>query len=216
MYLVNSPIWLRKLFSNFVWDVPVEKDEKIIYLTFDDGPHPIATPFVLEQLKLYKAEATFFCIGRNVGDHGEIYKSILDHGHRVGNHTHNHLNGWKVKDHQYINDITEAAKLIDSKLFRPPYGRISKFQASTLTGKLSELPVHHSPFTIIMWSVLSGDWDKNITGEKCYQNVVLNTKPGSIIVFHDSAKALERLEYALPKVLAYFAQQGYQFRALPN
>ncbi len=225
MYFVTPPRWLKWMYSKVIWEVPVEKDEKILYLTFDDGPHPIATPFVLDQLKLYNAKATFFCIGRNVADHGEIYKTVLDHGHKVGNHTYNHLNGWKVKDQQYINDITKAAELIDSKLFRPPYGRITKFQSATLRGKLAEkveLTNHGSTqsnevsgFNIIMWNALSGDWDKNITGEKCYENVVLNAKPGSIIVFHDSAKALERLQYALPKVLAYFAQQGYQFKALP-
>jgi peptidoglycan/xylan/chitin deacetylase (PgdA/CDA1 family) len=217
MYLTRSPRWLKWMYPNLVWDVPVEKDEKFLYLTFDDGPHPIATPFVLDQLKLYNAKATFFCVGRNVADHNDIYKDIIEQGHKVGNHTYDHLNGWKVKDQEYIDDIAKAAELIDSKLFRPPYGRITKFQSSVLTGKISDdqSQTSNPKFQIIMWSVLAGDWDKNITAEKCYENVVMNAKPGSIIVFHDSAKALERLQYALPKALAYFAQQGYQFKALP-
>ncbi len=216
MYFIRSPRWLRWMYSNLIWEVPVEKGEKILYLTFDDGPHPIATPFVLDQLKIYNAKATFFCIGRNVADHSDIYKAILDQEHKVGNHTYNHLNGWKVKDQQYIDDIAQAATLIDSKMFRPPYGRIRRFQAKVLTGDIQQRSTNNDQhFAIIMWSVLAGDWDANITGEKCYENIVVNAEPGSIIVFHDSAKALERLQYALPKVLAYFAQQGYQFKVLP-
>lgn len=211
MYFVTSPRWLKWMYSNLIWEMPVEKGKKFLYLTFDDGPHPIATPFVLDQLNRYNAKATFFCIGRNVADHSEVYAQVLAEGNTVGNHTYNHLNGWKVKDQQYIDDITEAASLIDSKLFRPPYGRITRFQAKVLTDKTSN---NQQRFHVVMWSVLAGDWDKNITGEKCYENVVLNAKPGSIIVFHDSAKALDRLQYALPKVLAYYAQQGYTFKAL--
>jgi peptidoglycan/xylan/chitin deacetylase (PgdA/CDA1 family) len=121
------------------------------------------------------------------------------------------LNGWKVTDKDYINDIAKAAELIDSRLFRPPYGRITKFQAKLLLGSS---PTGKPGFSIIMWSVLAADWDEGITPEKCYQNILRNAKPGSIIVFHDSAKALQRMQYALPKVLSYFSGQGYQFKAI--
>jgi len=210
MYLVTAPQWLRWLYPRqLVWDMPVEKDEKIIYLTFDDGPHPIATPFVLEQLQRYNAKATFFCIGNNVADHSEVYHRILAEGHTVGNHTHHHRNGWKTADDDYITDIQQAATLIDSSLFRPPYGRITRFQARLLQQA-------KKPYRIIMWSVLAADWDQAVTGQKCYENVILNARPGSIIVFHDSAKALDRLQYALPRVLDHFAQKGYRFEDISS
>lgn len=222
MYFVKAPRWLKLLYSNFVWEIPVEKDEKILYLTFDDGPHPVATPFVLDTLKKYNAKATFFCIGNNVVTYPDIYKRSIEEGHTIGNHTYNHLNGWKVKDKEYVDDILKAAEVIDSKLFRPPYGRITKFQSAVLTGKLKNTSAENlitkagGKFKIIMWSVLAGDWDNKITNEKCYENIVLHAKPGSIIVFHDSVKALERMQYALPKVLAYYQQQGYVFKSLPQ
>jgi peptidoglycan-N-acetylglucosamine deacetylase len=212
MYFVKASQWMKWIYPKLVWDIPVGKGEKVIYFTFDDGPHPVATPFVLEQLRYHNAKATFFCIGRNVADHGEIYKRIIDEGHVVGNHTYNHLSGWKTKDREYINDIAKAAELVDSKLFRPPYGRITRFQARVLAEKNAD---NRQAFTVIMWSVLAADWDNKITGEKCYENVILNAGPGSIIVFHDSAKALERMQYALPKALAYYSKKGYEFKALP-
>ena len=217
MYFVTAPRWMRWLHPGLTWEMHVEPGEKFLYLTFDDGPHPIATPFVLDQLKRYDAKATFFCIGKNVVDYPEIYRRIIDEGHAVGNHTHTHPNGSKVSDSVYIKDVLEATEVIDSKLFRPPYGRISRFQSRVLKCELkkengSESIDHH--FTIIMWNVLSGDWDKKIDGKKCYENVVLNAKPGSIVVFHDSAKALERLQFALPKVLDFFADKGFLFKKI--
>lgn len=222
------------MYRGLTWEIPVEPGEKILYLTFDDGPHPIATPMVLDQLKRFNAKATFFCIGKNVADHREVYQRILDEGHSVGNHTYSHLNGWKAKDSDYIADVLRAAELIDSRLFRPPYGRITRFQSAVLRHQLAEAdktkpadpneatdtppagsgPAEKQHFSIVMWSVLSADWDQQIDGNKCYENVVLNSKPGSIIVFHDSAKALPRLEQALPRVLEHFHQQGYRFEAI--
>jgi peptidoglycan-N-acetylglucosamine deacetylase len=201
------------MYPDLIWDIHVEEDEKILYLTFDDGPHPIATPFVLDQLEKYDAKATFFCIGRNVVDHIDIYNRILDEDHEIGNHTFNHLNGWKTNDKRYIADILQAANVIDSNLFRPPYGRITRFQAKILTQ--FRTIANKSGYKIIMWSVLSGDWDNKIDGKKCYDNVLLNAKSGSIVVFHDSAKALERLQFALPKVLEYYKNEGYQFKVIP-
>jgi peptidoglycan/xylan/chitin deacetylase (PgdA/CDA1 family) len=184
-------------------------DEKIIYLTFDDGPHPQATPFVLELLKQYNASATFFCIGKNVVAEPGIYQQILNSGHKVGNHTYNHLNGWKTANEIYMKDIALAAQHIDSNLFRPPYGRITSFQAKNLK---SVMPVKEPK--VIMWDVLSGDFDLDITNERCLSNVVLSAMPGSIVIFHDSQKAFLKLQYVLPRVLEFFAEKGYAFRSI--
>lgn len=212
-YLVKTSWWLKRLYPSFIWEMPA--DEKSLYLTFDDGPHEKATPFVLDELKKYNAKATFFCIGKNVVDRPDIYKRILDEGHRVGNHSHNHLNGWKTADKEYLSNIAEAAKYIDSNLFRPPYGRITRFQAKLLQKQTSSKLQQSLPsFKVIMWTVLSADFDVSIPAEKCWNNILLNTSPGSIILFHDSAKAYDKMAYALPKVLAYFSDKGYQFKSI--
>jgi peptidoglycan-N-acetylglucosamine deacetylase len=205
-YLVKTPWLLKLIYSQCVWKLPAK--EKVIYLTFDDGPHPEITPFVLSTLKKYEAKATFFCIGKNVAAYPDCYRNILEQGHRTGNHTNNHLNGWKVKDEEYINDIMAASKYIDSDLFRPPYGRITRFQIKALREK------KNNPFNIIMWDVLSGDFDKAIDGEKCAMHVIAHARKGSVVVFHDSEKAFPRLEYALPKVLQFFSKKGYRFESL--
>jgi peptidoglycan/xylan/chitin deacetylase (PgdA/CDA1 family) len=206
MYLVKTPWWLRALYPGLIWRVPVT--EKILYLTFDDGPHPEATPFVLEQLRQYNARAVFFCIGKNVELYPAIYRQIAAEGHKVGNHTQRHLNGWKVTDEEYAADYIAAAKNIDSDLFRPPYGRIKRSQQK-------QLQTHNSQLQTVMWDVLSGDFDTSLQPEACLHNVIHNSQPGSIIVFHDSTKAWDRLQYALPRVLAYFTAQGYRFDVLP-
>ncbi|QEC68409.1 polysaccharide deacetylase family protein [Panacibacter ginsenosidivorans] len=210
-YTVKVPWLIKKLYPSLTWEKPTK--EKVLYLTFDDGPHPTATPFVLDQLAKYNAKATFFCIGKNVVDQTDIYKRILDEGHKTGNHTYNHLNGWKTSNEKYFENIFEAANYIDSDLFRPPYGRISKFQIKLLQ-ESKENKYYSRPFKIIMWSVLSGDFDLELSPEKCLQYVLLNAKPGSIIVFHDSTKAWDRMRFALPKVLEHFSKQGYQFHSL--
>jgi peptidoglycan-N-acetylglucosamine deacetylase len=204
-YFVKTPWWLKKIYPTCVWEMPTK--EKIIYLTFDDGPHPVATNFVLEQLKIYNAKATFFCIGKNVVEYAEVYRQIIDEGHQPGNHTYNHCNGWKTADKEYLDNISAAKKIIDSKLFRPPYGRITKFQ-------LSLLSTFNFQLTSIMWTVLSGDFDIKLSKEKCLSNVLQNTGSGSIVVFHDSEKAYEKLQYTLPKVLEYFTSKGYSFEKL--
>jgi len=206
MYFIKTPFWLRLIYSACIWRK--SNQERVIYLSFDDGPHPKATPFVLEQLSNFNAKASFFCIGKNVQLHPEIYDAILGAGHVVGNHTQNHMNGWKNNTKNYIADIQEATNWIDSNLFRPPYGRISFAQ-------IKALRLHPTlPQLTIMWDVLSGDFDTTITGEQCAQNVIQHAGPGSIVVFHDSAKAMDRLCIALPKVLAHFSKLGYQFKIL--
>ena len=205
-YLVKTPSLLKKLYPECIWNMETKENE--IYLTFDDGPHPQVTQFVLDELKKYNAEATFFCIGKNVKEHFDIYKQIISEGHRPGNHTFNHLNGWKTADKKYLDDIKQAADIIDSPFFRPPYGRATKFQMKALQEDKFQLKT-------IMWDVLSGDFDEKITPENCYLNVVKYAKAGSIIVFHDSLKALPRLQYALPLVLRFFSEKGFVFKVLP-
>jgi peptidoglycan-N-acetylglucosamine deacetylase len=204
-YSVKTPWWLKLLYQNCIWEIKDTK--KIIYLTFDDGPHPTITPFVLAELKKYNAKATFFCIGKNVLLYPEVCRSIITDGHQLGNHTHNHLNGWKTQNTVYLDNIAEAKKHIASQLFRPPYGKIRKYQ-------LQQLSTERLQLKPIMWSVLSGDFDKKLAPEKCLANVIQHTKSGSIVVFHDSDKAFERLEYALPRVLQYFSEKGYRFEKI--
>jgi peptidoglycan/xylan/chitin deacetylase (PgdA/CDA1 family) len=206
-YLVKTPWLIKKLFPRYLWNM--NNNEKVLYLTFDDGPHPTVTPFVLRQLKLYQALATFFCVGKNVAAFPALYQQLLDEGHRVGNHTQHHLNGWTTPDDLYLKDIAEASGYIDSNLFRPCYGRITSFQAKQLKAVMKgKDPV------VVMWDVLSGDFDTSLTPQQCLSNVVFSAGPGSIIVFHDSEKAFPRLEYALPRVLHYFTEKGYTFRSL--
>jgi peptidoglycan/xylan/chitin deacetylase (PgdA/CDA1 family) len=202
-YLVKTPWWLKKIYHSYTWDVDTQEQE--LFLTFDDGPHPTITPFVLEQLKRFNAFATFFCIGKNVSTYPEVYEQIVTEGHSVGNHTYNHLNGWKTDDKTYLENIAEASSIINSSLFRPPYGRIRSSQAKQIMQTGSKL---------IMWDVLSGDFDESLSKEKCLNNVIANSRSGSIIVFHDSEKAFPRLEYALPRTLDFFSNKGYRFRKL--
>jgi len=204
-YFIKTPWWLKKLYGNCIWEMP--NTEKIIYLSFDDGPHPVITTFVLDTLAQYNAKATFFCIGKNVVEQSAVYERIVQEGHAVGNHTFNHLNGWHTNDTVYLQDIATAKKHIDAPLFRPPYGRITSFQLKMLATDQYQL-------TSIMWTVLSGDFDQKMSKEKCLQNVLTKTGKGSIVVFHDSEKAFEKLKYALPKVLEHFSRKGYQFKKI--
>ena len=206
MYLVKTPFWLRALYPACTWKMP--STDKVIYLSFDDGPHPEATPFVLGQLKKYHAKASFFCIGKNVLSFANIYEQIIQEGHVVGNHTYDHLNGWKTDTASYLENIKSASNLIVSNLFRPPYGRISQNQLKNIAAD------KWMPQQIIMWDVLSGDFDLKLTGEQCARNVIKHAKSGSIVVFHDSAKAWDRLQVALPLVLDYFSNLGYRFEVI--
>ncbi|WP_196891041.1 polysaccharide deacetylase family protein [Aureivirga marina] len=204
LYVVKTPNFLQKLGNKLIWSFYTSS--KKIYLTFDDGPTPKITEWVLQTLKKYDAKATFFCLGKNVEANPSIYKQILAEGHAVGNHTNNHFNGWKTLSKNYYKNIREASKKIDSNLFRPPYGKLKYIQSRYIRKKMQ--------YHIIMWDVISADFDIKISGEECYRNVINNTENGSIIVFHDSLKAEKRMKYALPKVLAYYAENGYSFEKI--
>jgi peptidoglycan/xylan/chitin deacetylase (PgdA/CDA1 family) len=205
MYLVKTPWLLKKLYPQFTWHV--NNGPRCIYLTFDDGPIPIVTPFVLNILKQYNAKATFFCIGDNVRKHPEIFEQIKNEGHTIGNHTYNHLKGWDTDDQTYLNNFLQADKLLNTPLFRPPYGRMKRSQVKLLKEAKPGLD-------IIMWSVLSGDFDVSLTPEKCLENVLKNTGSGDIVLFHDSLKAKERMEYSLPRAMELWGRKGYSFESL--
>ncbi|CDF77923.1 polysaccharide deacetylase (CE4) [Formosa agariphila KMM 3901] len=202
---VRSPKFIKGIFPNYVWDVPL-LDSKTIYLTFDDGPNPEITPWVLQTLKSYNAKATFFCIGDNVRKYPDVFQNTIQAGHKIGNHTFNHLKGWKTHTDVYIDNVEKAAEIIPSKLFRPPYGKIKNKQAKILT---------QLGYKIVMWSIISFDWEHNLSGEDCLKNVIKHTEDGHIIVFHDSIKASKNMQYVLPKVLEYFSAKGYNFNVLP-
>lgn len=206
-YFVKTPAWLKKIYHSYEWSLP--GDDKSVYLTFDDGPNPLATPFVIKTLKEYEALATFFCIGKNVEAYPEIYRLVLAEGHSVGNHTYSHLNGWKTANNIYLEDIARASRLIDSPLFRPPYGKITPFIAKHLAPAMKGRKPR-----VIMWDVLSADFDVGISPQQCLENVIWNIRPGSIVTFHDSEKAFPRLEYALPRTLVYLRERGFNCRSL--
>ena len=209
-YWIKTNWLIKRLFSNYTWNIP--NNQKKVYLTFDDGPTPEITHWVLQKLALYNAKATFFCIGNNIEKNTEIYNSIISEGHTIGNHTFNHLNGWKTNTKTYLKNVTLCNDSIvnndnqesnhKAMLFRPPYGKMSVLQSK----KLQKLG-----YKIIMWDVLSADFDQSITKEKCLENVMKNTTSGSIIVFHDSVKAFTNLQYVLPKALEYLNENGFIF-----
>lgn len=197
--------WIRMIYPYRIWSLPVA--EKVLYLSFDDGPHPIITQKVLKLLNQYQAKATFFCIGDKVERHFNTFESIKTEGHSIGNHSYHHLNGWKTKDQTYLEDVQKADALIQSKLFRPPYGRLKATQASKL---------RQMGFSLIMWSVLSADYDKRMTKEKCAARVLRNIKPGAIILFHDSENAADNMLFALNELLKEATANGYRFDAINN
>ena len=207
MYLVKTPLLLKKLYPNLIWDI--KPDNPCIYLTFDDGPIPIVTPFVLNILQQYNAKATFFCIGDNVNKHPDIFEQVKAGGHTIGNHTYNHLKGWKTSDEAYLQNTIKADEQLHTNLFRPPYGRIKRSQ-------IKILKYARPNFKFIMWDVLSGDFDRSLQPEKCLQNVLKYTKSGSIVVFHDSLKAFHRLEYVLPRAMEVWSKAGFSFSPLTS
>jgi peptidoglycan/xylan/chitin deacetylase (PgdA/CDA1 family) len=213
------PRIVKRLFPNYIWRMPQE--EKVIYLTFDDGPTPTITNWTLDVLKQFNAKATFFCIGDNVKNHPDIFDNILSNGHAIGNHTYNHPRGWNSSTKSYINNVKQAQEIIDvqlqksgsskiqssnQKLFRPPYGQLTTKQGRELIDL---------GYQIIMWHVLAIDWKSSIKKETCLNNVINNAESGSVIVFHDSEKASKNMMHALPKTLEYFKNKGFTFKSLP-
>ena len=190
------------LYPQLLWSMPAGKKE--LFITFDDGPHPHITPQVLNILDRFGAKATFFCVGHNVEKYPETYLEILRRGHKTGNHTYNHLKGWETSDEVYFENINKCRQLVDSGLFRPPHGRI----------KRSQIKVLKKDYKIVMWSVLSYDFSKEISREKCLQISLKYTKEGSVIVFHDSEKAADNMLYTLPLWLEHFHRKGFAFKAL--
>lgn len=202
MYFVNSPFLLRWYYPQVTWNK--SRAYKKIYLTFDDGPIPEITSWILDILKEYKAKATFFCVGENIELHADIFQRIKDEGHQVGNHTYNHLKGWDYSDKEYLDNVQKCEELTKTNLFRPPYARAKKSQLNKLK----------KDFKIIYWDVLSGDFDINLSAEDCYKNIIKHTRNGSIIVLHDNIKAIPRVKYVLPKVIEHFTTLGYVFETL--
>lgn len=208
-YWVKTNVLIKRYFSNYLWDFPNTQNK--IYLTFDDGPTPEITPWVLELLKKENIKATFFCIGKNIKANPELFHKIVDQGHTIGNHTYNHLNGWKHTLDNYTQNTLDCEEVIEkqinqkSKLFRPPYGKIKGKQAQ----KLKDLG-----YKIVMWDVLSADFDTSITPQKCLENVIATVQTGSIIVFHDSIKASKNLHFALPRAIIQLKQKGFIFETL--
>ncbi|MBT8244961.1 MAG: polysaccharide deacetylase family protein [Winogradskyella sp.] len=223
------PGFVMSLFPNFIWNI--DTNNKELYLTFDDGPTPGITPWVLQQLKNYNAKATFFCIGSNIEKYPEIFEMIVAEGHSIGNHTYNHLKGWKHETKTYLEDIKKTQLIINYnsqkeveyhtelactkrsrsdvsqtiKLFRPPYGKLKTKQAKQIQ-KLG--------YKIALWDVLSFDWDSKVSEEKCYDNIINSAKAGSIIVMHDSKKAKRNLKTVLPRVLDYYNKRSFEFKAI--
>jgi len=200
MYMAKIPHIIKLFFpSSILWQIKTK--EKKVFLTFDDGPVPEVTPWVLNLLDSYKVKATFFMVGENAAKYPELMQEVQKRGHGIGNHSFNHLKGWKTTDNEYYANIEKASEAIPSKLLRPPHGQIKPRQARHLKNK----------YKIVMWSILSGDYDPEKSPKECFMNVKRNLHPGSIIVFHDSLKAKKNMEFALEESLKYLLNEGWEF-----
>lgn len=206
-YWVKTRWFIRKLFPGFVWNIP--NASKTVYLTFDDGPTPEVTEWVLGILAEHQIKSTFFCIGNNIEKYPDIFRKVVDAGHTVANHTFNHLNGWHTDNKKYFENIDACENVMQNaniaRLFRPPYGKIKRSQKKEVLGR---------GYRIIMWDVLSADFDQSITPEQCLQNVISNTTDGSVIIFHDSIKAQENLRHALPRAIEFLKEKGFRLEAI--
>ncbi|PPK96945.1 peptidoglycan/xylan/chitin deacetylase (PgdA/CDA1 family) [Nonlabens xylanidelens] len=191
------------MFKNYYWHG--NRGEKTVYLTFDDGPTPLVTDYVINLLSQYGFKATFFCIGDKVNRYPETYRLLKNENHQIGNHTYHHLNAWTTKKNRYLDNIDECSKVVETKLFRPPYGRIT----SAVTQRLIK-----KGYKIVLWDVLSGDFDQSRTSESCLKNLKKNTRNGSIIVFHDSDKSFEKLKVILPEYLAFLKEKGWNSKSI--
>lgn len=201
-FLIQPPELLRNFYRNSIWRM--DKNERKIYLTFDDGPIPELTTWVLDVLTQYHIKATFFCVGENIIKNPEIFARIKQDGHQVGNHTFNHLKGWKTEQSTYLENVGKCQKLTQTDLFRPPYGRIKKTQYEIL----------EKDYKLIFWDVLSHDYDQLLSPEKCLENSIKYTRNGSIIVFHDNIKAQKNLKFTLPQYIEHFLKLNYTFAPL--
>ncbi|MFC2086803.1 polysaccharide deacetylase family protein [Bacteroidota bacterium] len=202
MFREHTPQLVKKIFPDMIWNFPDRKNE--LFLSFDDGPTPEITEKVLEILKVYQAKATFFCLGKNAEQHPEIFQKILEQGHSVGNHTYSHLNGWKTPTEEYLQDIELSSSIFKSSLFRPPYGKM----------KPQQIQIIKKTYHIVLWEVLSADFDRTVSKDKCLKNVLHFSKDGSIIVFHDSIKASKNMLYVLPHMLNFYTEKGKKFSSI--
>lgn len=203
MFKHTIPFFLPLIMPSLTWKVKTK--DKVLFFTFDDGPHPTITPWVLGQLKQYNAKATFFCVGENAATYQDTYRSVLEQGHATGNHTYNHLKGWVTPDETYYANIDQCAAVVKSNLFRPPYGRISLKQIREVKRK---------GYQIVMWDVLTCDYEKTLNVQKAIADCIKAISPGSVIVMHDSEKAEAQLKQLLPALLQHFSTQGYTFAHL--
>ncbi|MFN5325446.1 MAG: polysaccharide deacetylase family protein [Bacteroidota bacterium] len=199
LHFVKPPIWTRALYPGVVWNSTTNNKE--VFLTFDDGPCPVVTPYVLDCLKRFNAKATFFMVGENVAANPLLYERVISEGHAVGNHTFSHLDGWKSPSGRYMENMDMCSLYVQSNLFRPPYGRLRPRQLSKARER----------YKVIMWDVMSHDYDYRVSPEKCVSNVLNHVKPGSIVVFHDSKKASKNISNALPLCMEALAKDGYTF-----
>lgn len=203
MFIEQPPLLYRMLFPGGIWRMP-SKEEKVIYLTFDDGPIPEVTPWVLDVLDRYNIKATFFCVGDNVRKHPDIYQEVLQRGHRVGNHTFNHIQGIKTLSKKYIQNAQLASKYIDSPLFRPPHGHM----------RLPQFFLLRKKYKIVLWDVVTRDYSKLLEPNDVLENVKHYARNGSIVVFHDSLKAEKNMKHALPLAIEWLLEQGYVFKTI--
>lgn len=202
MYLKHVPNIIKPLAKHLIFDLP--NNSNSIFLTFDDGPHPEITPWVMDQLEHFNARGTFFLIGNNVERYPKLLGEILERGHAIGNHSYSHQSGWKISDKEYLADVEECSKYVESHLYRPPYGEVSRSQSARLV----------NDYRIIMWSDLSADFDANYSPQQCVGFATKKVKAGSIIVFHDSDKAWSRLERCLPECLEYYTKAGFKMKTI--